>query len=425
MIELATIFRQYGPAYRAKFGDRLLPSHRRAMADIEACRTEVLGGHVFYCDGCQQADYSYHSCQNRHCPKCQHQAGQIWLSQQQDLLLPLPYFMLTFTWPEPLRALARSNQTVIYDLLFRCSAEATQQLARDPRFIGGQIGLIGVLQTWTRDLNYHPHIHYLVPGGGLAADGSRWIRSRKNFLLPLKPLAILFRAKFRDALKQTELFDLVPAEVWHKPWVVHCQPVGRGQAALKYLAPYIFRVALSNNRILALEDEQVTFRYRDAQGQPQTCTLHVFEFIRRFLQHVLPKGFKKVRYYGFFSPGCRPTLARIRALLQAPTPTNPSPVSVPDPTTSDRCCPTCGQPLRWLARLPPLRGPPLSLAPSNLTPSPATVAPTATASACLMPVVGHHTARPAPSTDLPRLKIAPNMPFPARCGYNILSQFFA
>jgi ribosomal protein L37AE/L43A len=249
VVELAEIFRLYGPAYREKYGAHMPPSHLDAMTDIEQCRTEVLGGHVYQCPECGEKRYSYHSCQNRHCPKCQNAAGQEWLEQQQALLLPVPYFLLTCTLPEALRELARSHQKLLYGLLFRTSAAAAQQLAQDPRFVGGTLGMIGVLHTWTRALIYHPHIHYLVPGGGLATDGSAWQPAREGFLLPVRALSVLFRAKFRDALQQTELFAQIPPEVWTQDWVVHCQPVGDGAHALKYLAPYIFRVAISNRRI--------------------------------------------------------------------------------------------------------------------------------------------------------------------------------
>ena len=304
MVELAHIFQAYGPAYRAKYGQQMLPSHHQAMVAIEQCRTERLGGQVYYCDHCQQSQYSYHSCRNRHCPKCQHQAGEQWLARQQAFRLPVPHFMVTFTLPEPLRAVARRNQKVIYQLLFRTSAAALQELAHDPRFIGGQIGMLGVLHTWGRNLSYHPHVHYLVPGGGLTPDGLTWLPARHNILVSVKPLSILFRAKFRDALKKINLFDLVPAQTWRQSWVVHSKPVGTGHSALKYLAPYVFRVAFSNRRILKVENEQVTFYYQEtATAKTKYCTVPAEEFIHRFLQHVLPRGFVKVRYFGFFSPG--------------------------------------------------------------------------------------------------------------------------
>ena len=360
-MELAEIFRQYGPAYREKFGDRMPVRHVQVMTAIEACRTAALGGHVFRCEECEQQLYSYHSCQNRHCPKCQNGAAQAWLARQSELLLPVPYFMVTFTLPEGLRAVARSHQKLIYNLLFQTSAAALQELAADPRFVGGQIGMVGVLQTWTRDLLYHPHVHYLVPGGGLSGDGQSWRRARKAFLVHVKALSRLFRGKFRAALRQTDLGEPVPAQVWRQAWVVHCQPVGTGEAALKYLAPYIFRVAISHRRLVKLENGQVTFRYRERDSRRwQSSTLPAEEFIRRFLQHVLPKGFQKVRYYGLFSASQRPRLAQARQLLgrpAAPETTQPAEIS-PTPAAAPPeplvlRCPTCGQPMRLSQTLRP------------------------------------------------------------------------
>jgi hypothetical protein len=355
---MAEIVGRYGAQYREKFGERMPPTHRQAMQAIEQCRTEALGGHVYYCEDCDETRYSYHSCKNRHCPNCQNEAGQQWLEQQQDLLLPVPYFMLTFTLPTELRQVARSYQKLIYNLLFRTSAAALQQLAQDPRFVGGKIGMIGVLHTWTRDLSYHPHTHYLVPAGALAPDGQGWLPARKAFLVHVKPPSIMFRAKFRDELKKTALFDLVPAETWTKAWVVHCQPVGSGVAALKYLAPYIFRVAISNNRILKLEDNQVTFCYKDSDtGDTGYCTLTAEEFIRRFLQHVLPKGFVKVRYYGFFSPGNRHQLHKVRLLLGSHSPHNQMDGHEPKAAQKDTAfrCSKCGKVMRLMETLKPRR----------------------------------------------------------------------
>ena len=329
------------------------------MQDIQQCRTEALGGHIYHCPTCKQIRYSYHSCKNRHCPKCQQDDAQKWLKGQHQIWLPVPYFFLTFTLPAALRPFARRHQKEIYHLLFTSSAAALQQLARDPRFVGGQVGLMGVLHTWTRDLRYHPHVHYLVPGGGLALDGQTWLPSRKTFFLPVKPLSILFRAKFRDALRKKDWFDQVPEEVWFQDWVVHCQPVGNGVAALKYLAPYIFRVALSNKRIHQLADGQVTFSYRDSRsGETRFRTLPAEEFIRRFLQHVLPKGFVKVRYYGFFSPGKCSSLPIIRRLLgRFSLPRFLQQGATHQPR--ELCCPSCGAVMHWLqpirptSRIPP------------------------------------------------------------------------
>jgi hypothetical protein len=356
VVELAEIFRRYGPQYREQYGARMPPSHLVAMAAIEQCRTEALGGQVYQCPECGEKRYSYHSCQNRHCPKCQNEAGQEWLEQQQALLLPVPYFLLTFTLPEELREVARGHQKLVYGLLFRASAAATQQLAQDPRFVGGTLGMVGVLHTWTRALIYHPHVHYVVPGGGLAADGSAWRPAREDFLLPVRALSILFRAKFRDALRQTGLFAQVSPEVWTQDWVAPCQPVGNGAGALKYLAPYIFRVAISNRRILSLENDQVTFGYTESgSGQRKTCTLSAEEFIRRFLLHVLPKGFSKVRYYGFFSPSRRAVLSKVRQLLSgAATPAQHDPhAPARSLQNAELQCPACGKPMQLVATLRP------------------------------------------------------------------------
>ena len=363
MTTLGEIVRQYGPAYRAQEGEQLLPSQLAALQAIEQCRTEALGGHVYACPTCGTRRYSYHSCRNRHCPTCQHDAAQTWLERQQELLLPVPYFLVTFTLPSELRAVAYRHQRTLYTLLFRASATALMELARDPRFLGAQIGLLGVLQTWTRDLRYHPHIHYLVPGAGLADDGRSWVTAKADFLVHVKPLAALFRAKLRAALRQTALWSEIPATAWQQPWVVDCRPVGTARAALRYLAPYIFRVALSNNRIVRVADDQVTFRYTvGATDQTAYCTLPVQEFLRRFLQHILPKGFVKVRYYGLFRVGMRRSLARLRSqlrLLQHSADQAPPAPAASDGNTPVVTCPSCGQPMR-LERvvLPHNRGPP-------------------------------------------------------------------
>ena len=366
MVTLADICEEYGPAYEAAFGDQLLPSHRHALRAIVQCRTAAMGGHVYLCDACEQSHYCYHSCRNRHCPQCQGDKAADWLARQEAMLLPTPYFMLTFTLPAELRPLARSHQHMFYNLLFRASAEATQQLAQNPRFLGGDIGMVGVIHTWSRDLAYHPHVHYLVPAG--AWDGQVWRRLRcKRFLLPVKALSPVFRAKVRDALRQTDLWEQIPSDVWRKPWVVHCQRVGSGQRALSYLAPYIFRVAITNRRIVALNDDQdgglptVTFRYRPSGSRSwRLCTVPVLEFIRRFLQHVLPQGFVKIRYYGFFSSGQRARLRQVAAWLKPPAALlkeQPSEAATPEPEPTDtgRRCPLCGQPLRLVQRLPRLQ----------------------------------------------------------------------
>ena len=365
MPELADILRLYGPDSIAKYQDRLLPSHRRVIQDICACRTEALGGQVYRCPQCQQEHYSYHSCKNRHCPKCQNDQADRWLEEQRDLLLPVPYFMATFTLPAGLRALARGHQKVVYDLLFQASQQALQKLAADPKYIGGTLGMIGVLQTWTRDLRYHPHVHYLIPGGGLSPDGQTWLPARPDYLLPEKPLAKIFRAKFRDLLKKTDLFDQVASEVWRQDWVVDIIPVGSGEAALKYLAPYVFRVAISNKNILTLKDGNVTFRYRDSQTDTvRTATVTAEEFIRRFLQHVLPRGFQKVRTYGLLNPRHRHLLFVVKEQCSSGSPraasqAAQSPPSNPPPSRPTAfACPRCQCEMVRIGRIPRKRGPP-------------------------------------------------------------------
>ena len=366
MITLGDIFRQYGPAYRQQHGHRLSVSQRQTMAAIERCRTPALGGQVYTCPRCATVRYSYHSCRNRHCPTCQHGQAQTWLAKQQALLLPVPYFLVTFTLPAQLRSLARQHPRQLYSVLFRSSATALQQLAADPRFLGGQLGMVGVLQTWTRDLRYHPHIHYLVPAGARSHVDGRWLAAKGRILVHVKPLAKLFRGKVRAALQQLGWARTVPPETWRTAWVVDCRPVGSGAAALTYLAPYIFRVALSNPRIVSIVNEQVTFRYRVADSKKtKRCTLPASVFIGRFLQHVLPQGFVKVRYFGLFRPGNRQVLAQLRAALTGPAPSCTTSLATAGVSTDEPAvpraarCPACGatmeltQTVRPTSRSPP------------------------------------------------------------------------
>jgi hypothetical protein len=350
MVELAEIFRRYGPEYIDRFGSKMPPSHRRSINDIIDCRTEQMGGHLYRCENpdCEQIVYAYHSCGNRSCPKCGQDKTQRWIEKQNHLLLPTPYFLVTFTLPCGLRPVARSNQKVAYNLLFKSSAAALQKLAKDQRFGGGDIGMMGGLHTWRRDMGYHPHVHFIVPGGGLSPDRSKWLPSNPEFFVPVQALSNIFRAKFRDALKKTDLFKSVPADVWQKDWVVHCKPVGNGNSSLKYLAPYVYRVAITNKRIEKLENDQVTFRFKNsATDQWETATLPALEFIRRFLQHVLPKGFVKIRYYGFMAPNKKNLLAVAKYLLGA------TGVSVVTPAAEQPyVCPHCGAKLLHVKSLP-------------------------------------------------------------------------
>jgi len=279
------------------------------------------------------------------------------------VLLPVPDFLITFTLPAELRAVASRHQRILYNVLFGASAAALMELARDPRFLGAQIGLVGVLQTWTRDVRYPPHVPYLAPGGGLADDGRSWVTAKADFLVHVTPRAALFRAKLRAALRQTALWNEIRAAAWEQPWVGDCRSVGTARAALRSLAPYIFRVALSNNRIVRVADEQVTFRSRVGEsGQTAYCSLAVQEFLGRFLQHSLPKGFVKVRYDGLFRLGNRRSLSRLRSQLQLlqqrAVEVTPAPVAS-EGTTRVLSCPNCGEPMRVeRVLLPHNRGPP-------------------------------------------------------------------
>jgi hypothetical protein len=366
MLELADIVRAVGPETCAELA--ILPSQKRALEAILQCRTPVLGGEVYQCDHCAAFHYSYHSCGNRHCPKCQGQQTQHWLDQQRESLLPCGYYLLTFTLPAELRALARSHQKKVYGLMMSCAAASVQTLCADPRWLGAQPSLLGVLHTWTRDLRYHPHAHFLVSAGGLSPDGQRWIPlpSRK-FLVPVHALSQIFAAKMRDALQAAGLQGQGLRKLWSKSkpkaWVVHAQPAGQGEQVLDYLGRYVFRIAITHSRLEQLADGQVTFRYRDNTTQQlRHCCLPAREFLQRFLQHVLPKGFAKVRHYGLASTACVERRKQARALLlkaipvpksRAPTPTISRQVSESARPSIDRC-PVChlGH-LRWVARLLP------------------------------------------------------------------------
>lgn len=352
MLEVAEIFRLHGPAYRARFGDQLLPSHVRAMRDIEACRTPYFGGHVKQCDNCEcgRKVYVYHSCGNRNCPKCHRQQTERWLDKQRARLLPSLYYLVTFTLPQELHALALSHQKEIYRVLMRCAAAALQKLAADPRYVGARLGLLGVLHTWTRAMLYHPHVHFLATAGGLSRDGTQWIEAKNPaFLVPVQALSPIFRAKVCAALKRAGLLERVPSPVWKKNWVVHCQPAGSGEKVLDYLGRYIFRVAITNSRLEQIKDGQVTFRYRETRTQTiRHVTIAGSEFIRRFLQHVLPRGCAKVRYYGIWSGSCRKQWNQAYALLNRRNPDAPvgsiaSEASASIPACPDPVrCPYCG-----------------------------------------------------------------------------------
>jgi hypothetical protein len=349
----------------------LLSSQKRALQDIQACRTAYFGGHLKQCDHCGQKVYVYHSCRGalwaRHCPKCHRDQTERWLQKQRARLLPCGYYLLTFTLPSQLRAVARAHPNKLYGLLMSTAAAALQKLALDPRYLGARLGCLGVLHTWTRALLYHPHVHLLVTAGGLSADGAQWIEPKNPaYLVPVRALSVIFRGKLYAALKKAKLLPQVPSQVWDKRWVVHCQPAGSGQKVLDYLGRYVFRIAISNSRLEQIDHGQVTFRYRDNHSQ-QLCrvTLPAVEFIGRFVQHVLPPGCAKVRYFGIWSNSCRKQLEQARALLSTPPPSSVAPLATlapgPEPPTvsapvAAALCPYCriGQ-LVPIEVLPPQR----------------------------------------------------------------------
>jgi hypothetical protein len=317
MPTVADVLRQHGGTYLERFGAAMPTEHKQVLMALCACRTGALGTVVYECVSCGRTHAMGRSCGNRHCPTCQQGKAKAWLEKQSAQLLPCPYFLLTFTLPAGLREFVRSHQRVSYAALFEASSEAIKQLAADPKHLGSRrCGFFGVLHTWGRKLDYHPHVHYVVPGGALSEDGSQWHASRMNFFLPVRALSVLFRAKFREALKAAGLYDRVDAAVWDQDWVVHSHPVGDGRASLKYLAPYVFRVAISDRRIVSFDDQSVTFSYRKSgSNRWRNMKLEPLEFLRRFLQHVLPSGFQKVRHYGFLSPNSRLKIEGVRWLI--------------------------------------------------------------------------------------------------------------
>ena len=336
-LEVADVFRHFGPAFRDQHGVSLSASQRRAMTAIESCRTAALGGHVEQCGDCGHQRVSYNSCRNRNCPKCQGLARAQWLEDRQAELLDVPYFHVVFTVPAEVEVIAFQNQTVVYDILFRAASETLCAIAADPEHLGAQIGFLGLLHTWGQNLQHHPHIHFLVPGGGIAPDGQRWIACRPGFFLPVRVLSRMFRGRFLHYLQQAftagelsffsthhHLHELTAfrrhlSPAWKIDWVVYAKPPFAGpRQVLDYVGRYTHRVAISNNRLLSIDDGKVRFRWKDYRNgnRQKTMTLQAGEFIRRFLIHVLPDGFHRIRYFGFLGNCHRARkLERCRELL--------------------------------------------------------------------------------------------------------------
>ena len=372
-LEVADIFRQVGPAYRSDHADAISAGQRRVMRAIERCRTAALGGHVEQCDACGHQRIAFNSCRDRHCPKCQSLVRAQWLEDRQAELLPVEYFHVVFTVPQEIAAIAYQNKAVVYDILFHTAAETLRTIAADPRHLGAEIGFISILHTWGQNLLHHPHLHCVVPGGGVAPDGQRWIACRQGFFLPVRVLSRLFRRLFltqlRQAFDQGELrffnslaalqgpdaFVSYLAPVAHAEWIVYAKaPFGGPQQVLDYLGRYTHRVAISNNRLIDFTDGQVAFAWKDYrhESRRKVMRLDAQEFVRRFLLHVLPAGFQRIRHYGLLANRYREAkLDHCRQLLAAPAPV----VELPDPAldyrdryqrltgVSLRDCPHCGR----------------------------------------------------------------------------------
>jgi len=357
MTSIREIFTTFAPEYLQRYATAMPSNHRKVIDAIMACRTQACGLAFYRCDGCAEPQQFFVSCGNRHCPTCQYNKTQQWLQTQIKRQLPGHHFLITFTLPEQLRSFIRQHQRVGYAALFKASSDAIKKLAADPKHIGGDLpGFFGVLHTWGRTLQYHPHIHYVVSGGAIRSSDRSWQPSRIDFFLPIQALSTIFRAKFRDLMKQAKLFEQIPSEVWHIAWNVNCQAVGSSQATLQYLAPYVFKVAISNSRIVAVHDRTVLIRYRKPHSErSRILPLDAIEFIRRFLQHVLPTGFMKIRYYGFMNPNCKIPLQRIGALIELSYGFAVNlPAAVIDPPRHT-ACPSCGGLLKLRLVLLPLK----------------------------------------------------------------------
>jgi hypothetical protein len=372
-LEVADIFRDHGPAWRQANAGHVSLDQLKVMSAIESCRTAALGGHVLRCDKCAHTLIAYNSCRNRHCPKCQGAAAKEWLTEREAELLPVPYFHVVFTLPARIADIAYQNKAVIYDLLFRASSETTLTIAADPKHLGARIGILSVLHTWGSALTHHPHVHMIVPGGGFALDGNRWVACRPSFFLPVRVLSRLFRRLFLEKLAaahaagelrffgnlspltDAKAFTAYLAPLRNSEWVVYSKrPFGGPQQVLRYLARYTHRVAISNRRLIACDDNGVTFKWKDYRIEGperyKVMTLATHEFIRRFLMHVLPAGFHRIRYYGLLSSGKRAdNIARARELLAVPL----LPIEAIKAASTDtnqlqppkHPCPCCGGPM--------------------------------------------------------------------------------
>ncbi|MBU0676609.1 MAG: transposase [Verrucomicrobia bacterium] len=363
MNAIQEIFRVYGGAYLAHYGERVPTAHRKVIHAIGQCRSGGFGHHLYRCAGCAKMHVANSSCGNRHCPVCQSDKSERWLMKEQNKALPCSYFLLTFTVPEALRPFLRSHQRDGYTALFEAASDALRVLSADPRFVGAaHSGFTGILHTWGRQLQYHPHLHFIVPGGGLNETGSAWRRSRPEFFVHVHPLSRAFRYRFRQRMRKKKLEGMIPPEVWNQEWNVHSQAVGDGQATLRYLANYVFRVGITANRIHSWSNGKVRFGYRKVGSRRErVMELDAVEFIRRFLLHVLPKGFMKIRHYGFLHPNAGVSPERVRTLIIRSLKTVAEQVaarlklgrtSPPRSAPKSLSCSRCGGPMRWFRFIP-------------------------------------------------------------------------
>jgi Putative transposase/Transposase zinc-binding domain len=369
-LEVADIFRGHGPAWRSANAGHVSLGQLKVMSAIESCRTAALGGHVARCEKCSHMQIAYNSCRNRHCPKCQGAAAKQWLAEREADLLPVPYYHVVFTLPAPIGDVAYQNKAAIYDILFKAAAETLITIAADPKHLGARIGLTSVLHTWGSALTHHPHVHIIVPGGGISLDGKRWVSCRLGFFLPVRVLSRLFRRLFLEKLMaahqagalnffgthaplaERKAFAAFLAPLRRIEWVVYSKrPFGGPAAVLAYLSRYTHRVAISNSRLISFDHAGVTFKWKDyrAKGRDRAkvMTLATDEFIRRFLIHVLPTGFHRIRHYGMFASHKRgENVARARELLNSPAPqaetTNPDAANADEPPALAHPCPCCG-----------------------------------------------------------------------------------
>ncbi len=360
MMDIATIFRHYFIDYVKRFGSHIPSFHLKAAKAIMQCRTRAMGGEVYYCKSCRQYHYAYHSCKNRHCPQCGNNESQKWVEKQKQKMLPVDYFMVTFTIPQELRFMCRSHQKLFYSIMFKASSDALKTLLGDPEYAGGKAGFIGVLHTWTRQLMYHPHIHFIVPDGAFNVIRNQWNSAGHKFLVPVLALSKLYHGNFEQELKKRDslIYQSIPTDVWRMGFISHSKLMGKGENAFGYLARYLHRVAISNSNIIDCKDGKVTFRYRESDSNKiKYQTITALEFIRRFLQHVLPVGFQKIRYYGFLNAASKSDWKNIKAYFQLKE------LFIPDQPESERVyyCPACkSKMVHFTSILRKSRAPPLN-----------------------------------------------------------------